>query len=143
MVSTASNLQGITKKDLKTSASKIGQQSKTFFSDETNRVLSVAAALFYEKELSKSAYVSAERHFIGCKTPTTFVSTFADGEHTITVNPNNGGYGISIDGSEEVFYPSVQFNQAIINFGSDIIQPININTESVTIQFQGKCATTR
>ena len=107
------------------------------FSDETNRVLSAAAALFYEKELSKSAYVSAERHFIGCKTPTTFVSTFADGEHTVTVNPKNGGYGISIDGAEEVFYPSIQFNEAIINFGSDIIQPININTESVTIQFQG------
>ena len=111
------------------------------FSDETNRVLSAAAALFYEKELSKSAYVSAERHFIGCKTPTTFVSTFADGEHSVTVNPRNGGYGISIDGAEEVFYPSVQFNEAIINFGSDIIQPININTESVTIQFQGKRAT--
>jgi len=114
-----------------------GFNGKQLTSDETNRVLSVAAALFYEKELSKSAYVSAERHFVGCKTPTTFVSTFGDGEHTVTVNPNNGGYGISIDGGEEVSYPSVQFNKAIINFGSDIIQPININTESVTIQFQG------
>ena len=57
------------------------------------------------------------------------------------MNPKNEGYGISIDGAEEVFYPSVQFNEAIINFGADIIQPININTESVTIQFQGKRAT--
>ena len=108
------------------------------FSDETNRVLSASAALFYEKELSKSAYISSERHYIGCTTPSTFVSTFGDGEHTVSVNPSNGGYGISIDGGEEIFYPSVKFNEAIINFGSDIIQPINITTESVTIQFQGQ-----
>merc|ERR1711990_327751 len=106
-----------------------GFHGKQLTSDETNRVLSVAAALYFERQQLRRNYISAERHFVGCSTPTEFISTFGDSEHTVSINAGNGGYNIPVDGGDSIFYPSVQFNQPIINFGSDIIQPIKIDTE--------------
>ena len=108
------------------------------FSDEEDRVLSVAAALYYEKDLAKSNYKSNERHFKpSAKGTGNFISTFNDKEREISVEPISDGYSITIDGGAASIYPAVEYTDPIVNFGSDIIQPIKIDYENVKIQFEG------
>jgi len=113
-----------------------GFKGKQLTADESNRVISAAAALFYEREAARAIYTSPERHQRAQTVPTSFSVDFNGADTEVTIRPNASGYEIDVGGSIASF-GRVAHNDPICKFGDDIIQPIKIDSRNVKLQFQG------
>jgi len=113
-----------------------GFMGKQLNAEEQISVASVATALYYEKLASKSKYVSAERHYRPTQTETSFSVSINDSTHQISINPHGESYEITVDGVTST-HAKIDPNSALVTFGSDIVQPISVTSNSVKLQFQG------
>merc|ERR1739838_688092 len=113
-----------------------GFMGKQLNAEEQISVASVATALYYEKLASKSKYVSAERHYRPTQTETSFSVSINDSTHQISINPHGDNYEITVDGVTST-HAKIDPNSALVTFGSDIVQPISVTSNSVKLQFQG------
>lgn len=116
-------------------------KGKQLTPEESIRVLSIASALYYTRLASRLSYKSNERHLIKPKPISSFSAIVNDTAANINVTESGGKLLISVDGAEAVEYPSPNVSESVIHFNDDIVQPIKLTNESVSIQFEGSVFT--
>jgi len=118
-----------------------GFHGKQLTPEESIRVLSIASALYYTRLASRLSYKSNERHLVKPKPISSFSAIVNDTAANINVTESGGKLLISVDGADAVEYPTPNVSESVIHFNDDIVQPIKLTNESVSIQFEGSVFT--